>query len=88
MTWPKLLFLFNRYMVPVAMLLRTNGNWSSTFCVRNYLSLEADFSGIALPVLSNTVSPRSRHVGRTGTEFKLTVVSSSIQQYSKCDPTD
>jgi hypothetical protein len=37
MTWPKLLFLFNRYMVPVAMLLRTN-----------------DFSGIALPVLSNT----------------------------------
>jgi len=24
MTWPKLLFLFNRYMVPIAMLLRTN----------------------------------------------------------------
>jgi len=37
MTWSKLLFLFNRYMVPIAMLLRTN-----------------DFSGIALPVLSNT----------------------------------
>ena len=77
MTASKLLFLFNRYLAPIVMLIRTHGNWFLMLRARNYLFTLLDFNDISVPVFSVTVSVGSNYVPKIIIE-SLSVVSSRL----------